>query len=490
MSQSSSGKESRLYDSSLRIKFPFFYTSRRIYTTERGPTLKESSGGAISDRVFWHFSADKVEQRSWIRSIRGSPSGSCGSGFGGPLIYRRGGVGEKIEAVASRHEYASLTRTMEAFPKPLKNGVKGLSYPRYDDTICTYCSGFTTVILRAIANAWKGNLGWRGNSNRQDHETHTGKKKTILIEMHVSGQQEQCRYQGDDCCKRMPPDLQKPWKPFTRRHWGESHLLWKYGHGRWIFHEEIWGEPRVRGIFFKLFNKVENSIIAEGAILNGPVEGERAMSNETLLTYFQKHVKEEPNRVALRHKDYGICTCHMGQYGEKIRQVAMDWSAWVSKKENAFPSSVRTGRNGLFWFWDHVAGGITAEFIRPIRQNSVDILSRTLDRDSILQRMRNNSIRLWNLERTIPSGKGHRHGDGGLETLQRPMLMSFDDLLKLGKEFDAKNPGLFEQRCNEVKPDDLAVLIYTSGTTGPPKGRCSLTATPLYEWSDGRCQSN
>jgi long-chain acyl-CoA synthetase len=50
------------------------------------------------------------------------------------------------------------------------------------------------------------------------------------------------------------------------------------------------------------------------------------------------------------------------------------------------------------------------------------------------------------------------------------MLMSFDDLLKLGKEFDAKNPGLFEQRVSEVKLDDLAVLIYTSGTTGPPKG--------------------
>jgi long-chain acyl-CoA synthetase len=58
----------------------------------------------------------------------------------------------------------------------------------------------------------------------------------------------------------------------------------------------------------------------------------------------------------------------------------------------------------------------------------------------------------------------------GLKRYKDPMLMSFDDLLKLGKEFDAKNPGLFEQRVSEVKLDDLAVLIYTSGTTGPPKG--------------------
>jgi long-chain acyl-CoA synthetase len=58
----------------------------------------------------------------------------------------------------------------------------------------------------------------------------------------------------------------------------------------------------------------------------------------------------------------------------------------------------------------------------------------------------------------------------GLKRYQDPLLMSFDDLLKVGKEFDEKNPGLFEQRVSEVKPDDLAVLIYTSGTTGPPKG--------------------
>ena len=42
------------------------------------------------------------------------------------------------------------------------------------------------------------------------------------------------------------------------------------------------------------------------------------MSNETLLTYFQNHVKEEPDRVALRHKDYGIWhDVTWAQYGER-----------------------------------------------------------------------------------------------------------------------------------------------------------------------------
>ncbi len=64
------------------------------------------------------------------------------------------------------------------------------------------------------------------------------------------------------------------------------------------------------------------------------------MSHETLLTYFYKNVKECPDRVALRHKDYGIWhDVTWKQYGEKVRQVAMGLIS-------ASPSSAKTVRNG------------------------------------------------------------------------------------------------------------------------------------------------
>jgi long-chain acyl-CoA synthetase len=77
----------------------------------------------------------------------------------------------------------------------------------------------------------------------------------------------------------------------------------------------------------------------------------------------------------------------------------------------------------------------------------------------------------------------------GLKRYQDPLLMSFDDLLRLGKEFDAKNPGLYEQRWSGVKSDDLAVLIYTSGTTGPPKG-AMLTHSNLLYMSEAMVDAN
>ena len=37
-----------------------------------------------------------------------------------------------------------------------KMGIQGLSYYKYDLSLCTYCSGMTRTILAAIAKAWKG----------------------------------------------------------------------------------------------------------------------------------------------------------------------------------------------------------------------------------------------------------------------------------------------------------------------------------------------
>jgi long-chain acyl-CoA synthetase len=49
-------------------------------------------------------------------------------------------------------------------------------------------------------------------------------------------------------------------------------------------------------------------------------------------------------------------------------------------------------------------------------------------------------------------------------------LKGFEEVLKMGKELDQKEPGLFDSLREQIKPDDLATLIYTSGTTGLPKG--------------------
>jgi long-chain acyl-CoA synthetase len=47
--------------------------------------------------------------------------------------------------------------------------------------------------------------------------------------------------------------------------------------------------------------------------------------------------------------------------------------------------------------------------------------------------------------------------------------VDWPQLLRLGHAEAVRSPGLFDETCRQVTPDDLATLIYTSGTTGQPK---------------------
>ena len=58
----------------------------------------------------------------------------------------------------------------------------------------------------------------------------------------------------------------------------------------------------------------------------------------------------------------------------------------------------------------------------------------------------------------------------GLRDLDDPMVMSLEQLRRVGREFNLQQPDAVMQRVRQVQPQDLAILVYTSGTTGKPKG--------------------
>ena len=94
-------------------------------------------------------------------------------------------VGETIDAVASHHKYDFTYAHGEdgELPLPLaRQGLKGISYRKYDLSMCTYCSGLNGLILNAIRNAWRGEP-WDDVEvlTGKTMQPTPGKKKTILL---------------------------------------------------------------------------------------------------------------------------------------------------------------------------------------------------------------------------------------------------------------------------------------------------------------------
>lgn len=91
-------------------------------------------------------------------------------------------VGERLEDCAKPHEFEFAYNDDGTLPLPMeKMGIRGVSYPKYDLTLCTYCSILTGAVLASIAFAWRG-TPWH------DVEVLTGKqmaptpgKRTVLL---------------------------------------------------------------------------------------------------------------------------------------------------------------------------------------------------------------------------------------------------------------------------------------------------------------------
>jgi hypothetical protein len=238
---------------------PSFTLLDGIYTTERGPffegRLRRSNLLIASSDI---FSGDKVG----AKVLGYDPSEVphlvyAAQDLGRPIdLSDVEVVGEKIEAVASRHEYAFPYTEDGNLPKPLeKLGVKGLSYRKYDDTICTYCSGFTTVILMAIANAWRGEpWGEIEILTGKRMKPSPGRKKTILIgKCMVQANKDHPDIEEAITVKGCPPDLKGALKALQQAGINVSPTFFEnMDMAGGFFMKRYEGNPQFEESFFKI----------------------------------------------------------------------------------------------------------------------------------------------------------------------------------------------------------------------------------------------
>jgi long-chain acyl-CoA synthetase len=207
------------------------------------------------------------------------------------------------------------------------------------------------------------------------------------------------------------------------------------------------------------------------------------MAINTLPKALLNIVEKQPNRIAMRKKDFGIWQdITWAEYLENVKHVTLGLHA-LGVKYGEHVAII--GENRPEWLYSALgivcAGGawVGVYTTNPVAEceyvvgHSDAVVYICEDEEqldkALVFREKTPKLRkliVWEME--------------GLKHYEDPMLMSFQQLLDLGKEEDHANPGLFLQLTEQAQPQDIAGIIYTSGTTGPPKG--ALLAHEGYLW--------
>jgi len=210
-------------------------------------------------------------------------------------------------------------------------------------------------------------------------------------------------------------------------------------------------------------------------IAKGPQLKIRLLESETntVPRLFWHRVKEWHDQIAMRKKDYGLWReISWEEYGKNAKHFGLGLITLGLEKGDRVAI---ISENRPEWLYTDMGtlsvGGVTNGIYPTDSPNQVEyVVNHSGSKFYVAEDEEQLDKILEVREKTKSLKKIIVIDMEGLRDFSDPMVMSFEELLKLGEEQDKKDASLFEKLLQGSEPDDLAILIYTSGTTGPPKG--------------------
>lgn len=198
---------------------------------------------------------------------------------------------------------------------------------------------------------------------------------------------------------------------------------------------------------------------------------------------FLKVVAEYDRRVAMRKKKYGIWhDISWREYYQKVEEVGAGLISLGLEPGNC---AAIIGDNSPEWVFAAMgiqcSGGIAAGIYATSAWPQVEYVVGHSEA-SFLFVENEEQIDKWLMFREkVPQLKRVIVWDTkGLRHFRDPVVITFAELLEIGRKSLENDSMVFTRHADSVKPGDIAVLIYTSGTTGRPKGAMLTHANLIW----------
>jgi long-chain acyl-CoA synthetase len=179
------------------------------------------------------------------------------------------------------------------------------------------------------------------------------------------------------------------------------------------------------------------------------------------------------NKVAMQKKEFGIWNEYTwARVYEEVRNLSGGLISLGFSKGNKLAI---IGDNCPEWFCTEYAalalGGVVVGLYADASRNELEYIVESCDAQFVFVSDQEQVDKFLDIKDKLPKLERVIYWDPqGLWKYDNPILLSWSDVIEMGRKYSAEHPGFFEKSVEDTRAEDIALLLYTSGTSALPKG--------------------